>query len=331
MRAIIAKLKHLANSEEGYKLSVILAVYNNGLHLYGKAFSSLRRSSMFTEMEILLIDDGSTDGQTINYVNHLAKKYDNVRAFFFNDGGSGTPSRPRNKGVELATARYVTFLDPDNEAVDDGYAKLYEAATAYGCDLAVGNVPVFASYQGMFDNFGCFIKQCRHLSTDSDIGRDRLKLIQYEAISIQSMIIEKKLLVDNNLTQVVGAVGEDTLLSYQLMYHAKLIKAVDCNVHIYYAAVEGSTVNSIGEKYFQKVLIGKKARLEWLDKESLLQDYMDTGFNRYFSWLLHKLSVCNPAQADRCRKLLLEAFSLYSRHYNGLDEKINEFVQIGDR
>ena len=313
-------------NRERYKLSVILAVYNNGLHLYGKAFSSLQRSSIFEDMEILLVDDGSTDGQTTTYVNYLAEKYGNVRVFFFNDGGSGSASRPRNKGVGMASAKHITFLDPDDEAVDDGYAKLLHRACDEKCELVIGNASNYAVSQSEIDYYtqlyGLYGK---NPITDFD-GRILLKKLDYDPVRIQSMVIEKKLLVDNNLTQVEGAVGEDTLLSYQLMFHANRIYAVDCNVHIYYAAVEGSTVNSICEKYFQKVLIGKKARLDWLHKERLLHDYMDKGFNRYFCWLLDRLSLCSPAQADKCKKLLMEAFSIYHKHYNGRDSRINRFL-----
>src|SRR5690606_29582907 len=50
------------------KLSVIIPVYNNGDHLYGKCFLSLLRSSLFKHMDIILVDDGSTDKATINMV-----------------------------------------------------------------------------------------------------------------------------------------------------------------------------------------------------------------------------------------------------------------------
>ena len=42
--------------EESYSLSVIVPIYNNGKQLLGKAFSSLQRSSMFADMEIVLVD-----------------------------------------------------------------------------------------------------------------------------------------------------------------------------------------------------------------------------------------------------------------------------------
>ena len=84
------------------------------------------RSSIFDRMNIYLVDDGSTDQATLDIVDDLSRRYDNVIPFYFNDGGSGSAARPRNKGVQLAAEKYVTYLDPDNEAISDGYARLLQ-------------------------------------------------------------------------------------------------------------------------------------------------------------------------------------------------------------
>ncbi|MEW8975047.1 MAG: glycosyltransferase, partial [Exiguobacterium sp.] len=106
------------------QLSVVVPIYNNGKHLTYKCFASLTRMDRFMESEILLVDDGSTDIAARQAVERLARRYGNVRTYFFETGGSGSASRPRNKGVEMARADYVTFLDPDNEVLSDRYAFL---------------------------------------------------------------------------------------------------------------------------------------------------------------------------------------------------------------
>lgn len=108
------------------KFSVIIPVYNNGEFLYSKCFMSLRRQSMFYNMEIIIVDDGSTDNYTKQIVRRLDRQYLNVKTYIFNDGGSGSASRPRNKAIELVTTPFITYLDPDNEAINDGYTKLYD-------------------------------------------------------------------------------------------------------------------------------------------------------------------------------------------------------------
>ena len=51
-------------SGKSYQLSVIVPTYNNGEHLRYKCFQSLSRSSIFEDMEIIIVDDGSTDDYT---------------------------------------------------------------------------------------------------------------------------------------------------------------------------------------------------------------------------------------------------------------------------
>jgi len=313
---------------KNYKMSVILPVYNNGLHLYGKAFGSLLRSSMFSDMEIILVDDGSTDGISEHYVRYFEERYDNVRTFFFGDGGSGSASRARNKGVEMTTTDYVTFLDPDNEAIADGYARLYETAINGEYDLTIGNIQIFLEKETEMGNYHRAFMQKYGSDIVEGSKAELLKKIAFEGMSIQAMLIEKSLIVENELTQVVGAAGQDTLFSIQLMANAKRIKVIDVPIHIYYGRVAGSTVNSVGKRYFQKQLLLEQVQLPWLLEAGMLQDYMDTRFNRFFrNWILERLSHCNPEEAVESRKTVFEIFMLYRDFYNGKDEKINEFVK----
>ena len=47
----------------------------------------------------------------------------------------------RNKGAELASTDYITYLDPDNEATGDGYATLLEEIESNkDVDMVVGNI-----------------------------------------------------------------------------------------------------------------------------------------------------------------------------------------------
>lgn len=63
-----------------------------------------------------------------------------MTTYFFDQGGSGSAARPRNKGIEISKEPYVTYLDPDNEAISDGYAKLYEKIQQTDVDMAFGAI-----------------------------------------------------------------------------------------------------------------------------------------------------------------------------------------------
>lgn len=321
--------KRLPASEKQrqYKLSVIIPVYNNGVHLYGKAFGSLMRSSMFMDMEILLVDDGSTDGITDKYVRYLAGRYTNVQAFYYDDGGSGSASRPRNKGMELATADYVTWLDPDNEAINDGYALLYKIVTEEGVDLALGNMMRYKETEELANYYYYFSKLYGSDVVEGE-KTDFFHKIKYTPMSIQAMVVKKSIITDSGIEQVVGAVGQDSFFSWQLLYEAKSIKAIETPIHIYYAMVTGSTVNKVGLRYFQKCLPIEKAQFAWLKERGMLEDYMDARFNTFWSgWNLKKLGMATEEERPNCVKVLAEAMEEYVPYYNKKDEEINAFLR----
>ena len=135
------EVKPCRRAAEKPEISVILPTYNNGWFLYGRSFASLRRSSLFQKMEVLIVDDGSPDMFTPKMGQYLESLYPNVRTYCFPTGGSGTGARSRNKGVELARGKYIVYLDPDDEAIGDGYAKLYAAAEEDpSLDFVIGNM-----------------------------------------------------------------------------------------------------------------------------------------------------------------------------------------------
>src|SRR5699024_6353039 len=121
-------------------VSVIVPIHNNGRYLEDKCFRSLTRSSVFDKMEIIFINDGSTDPETISIINRLRRRYPDIVYVEFPEG-SGSASRPRNEGAMMVKTPYLTYLDPDNEASGDGYADLlHKLVENPEIDMAVGNI-----------------------------------------------------------------------------------------------------------------------------------------------------------------------------------------------
>ena len=88
-------------------ISIIIPVYNVEKYLE-RCVNSLVNQT-FKEIEILLVNDGSTDNSGA-LCDEFAKKYDNVRAIHKPNGGCG-PSEARNMGLELAKGQYIGFID----------------------------------------------------------------------------------------------------------------------------------------------------------------------------------------------------------------------------
>lgn len=90
------------------QISVIIPIYNAISHLRQCVDSVCTQT--FNDIEILLIDDGSTDG-SVDLCNELAREDPRIKVILKgNDGVSAT----RNLGVALAKGEYVTFVDSDD-------------------------------------------------------------------------------------------------------------------------------------------------------------------------------------------------------------------------
>lgn len=116
------------------RISVIVPVYNVEQYL-GKCIESICVQP-FTELEIILVDDGSTD-RSGNICDEWALKDPRIRVIHKENGGL---SDARNAGIATASGGWYMFVDSDDTITPDTIGRLHEAATMHGCEIAVCNM-----------------------------------------------------------------------------------------------------------------------------------------------------------------------------------------------
>jgi glycosyltransferase involved in cell wall biosynthesis len=321
--------------EASYELTVIIPVYNNGRHLEFKAFSSLKRSSIFEKSIILLIDDGSADQETIEIMKRLARSHVNVETYYFPIGGSGSASRPRNKGIELTTTPYVTFLDPDDEAIDDGYQYLLEDIKRNQCDLSLGYMEILDDKQTSHNLSPLYRKALSSSNLEVFNPRDFLVKIRFAAQSIQAMVLNTEHIKNHSLRMVEGALGEDTFFFYQLMNCSEKIRCFDIPIRLYYAAVTSSESNNRTSLFFKKSMVCEKLVYDWLLSVSLMEEYIEYRLPAYFAtWFLQKLQLIgNEEEFIKSAYILHEYLSMYNRSGYQLYPELRQILtlfELGD-
>ncbi len=111
-------------------ISVIVPVYN--IEKYLERCVASVRNQTYTNLEILLVDDGSTDSSGA-LCDRLAKEDERIRVFHKENGGS---SSARNLGIVQARGEYLGFVDSDDYISPDMYEILYEVIGEYGTEIA---------------------------------------------------------------------------------------------------------------------------------------------------------------------------------------------------
>ncbi|MGE8593297.1 glycosyltransferase family 2 protein [Bifidobacterium hominis] len=113
------------------KVSIIVPVYNVERYLK-RCIDSLIKQS-YPNIEIILVDDGSTDN-SFSFCKEYALKDSRIRVFHKENEGLGLT---RNYGIERALGEYVTFVDSDDYLTLDAIESMLGKATATNADVVI--------------------------------------------------------------------------------------------------------------------------------------------------------------------------------------------------
>lgn len=133
-KVILAESPKVSLKIRKYKkplVSLIVPAYNAQDYIIRSIDSAL--ASDFSDLEIIIVNDGSTD-DTQKIINWYAKNYSNVVSVEKENGGVADA---RNKGIEIAKGDYIAFMDNDDLIRPDMISKLYNTITKNKCDVAI--------------------------------------------------------------------------------------------------------------------------------------------------------------------------------------------------
>ena len=216
------------------KVSIIVPIYNASEYLSRSIESILNQS--YKNIEIILIDDASSDNSK-DIIKEYALKDPRIKPIYseVNQGVSKT----RNLGLKTISGDYVTFMDADDYITPNMVQILLEKAIKYDSDLV-------DSYHLIIYKNKTFLEH-KPLKEDLVLGNknnvDMLIKSSYVTGKLIDVNLLEGLLFDENLRRY-----EDLVFEHELKLRARnycLIK----DVIYYYYQVEGSLINSLGEKH----------------------------------------------------------------------------------
>ena len=115
-------------------LSIIIPIYNKAEYI-SECLNGVFAQTL-KDIEIICIDDGSTDGSA-EIISEFAENDERIRLIKQNNRGAGAA---RNAGIKVAKGEYIAFLDADDYyPSNDTLARIYGAAKANNADICGGS------------------------------------------------------------------------------------------------------------------------------------------------------------------------------------------------
>lgn len=196
-------------------ISVIVPIYNVEKYL-PKCIESIINQTL-KEIEIILIDDGSTD-RSGDIADEYSKKDSRIKVIHKENGGQGSA---RNKGIEIADGYYIGFVDSDDWIDFDMYERLYSKAISLKSDMIVCS-------RKLFDENGLLKGEVYVENNEfTNINRNIVNYIVEELFYPQTVLVCNKIYLtriikENNIRfDNVDTVGsEDTLFNYKFLLNA---------------------------------------------------------------------------------------------------------------
>ncbi|RBL84108.1 glycosyltransferase family 2 protein, partial [Streptomyces cavourensis] len=119
-------------------VTVVVAVYNTMPYLTECLNSLLGQSIGHERLEVIAVDDGSTDDSGRELDRFAAEHPDVITVV--HQPNSGGPAAPSNRALELATGRFVYFIGSDDHLGEEALERMVACADADGSDVVVGRM-----------------------------------------------------------------------------------------------------------------------------------------------------------------------------------------------
>lgn len=251
------------------KVSVIVPVYNVEKY-FCRCIDSIKNQT-YENLEIILVDDGSTDNSG-NMCDEIAKTDDRIVVIHKENGGL---SDARNAGLDISTGDYIGFVDSDDYIDADFYKLLVDNLEKYNADVSC------CRYANVWEDG-------RH----NPVGNDGVLHIYEKTDALKEYIYGKtmdpfacnklyraELLgnanhTENRLRFIKGIVGEDNPFCIELFKRTNIVVLAGESKYCYLQARKGAITNSkVNQKKLDSVYFWDCVRQDCKENYPDLEKY----------------------------------------------------------
>ena len=229
-------------------ISVIVPVYNCEKYLID-SINSIVNQTIFKDLEVIFVDDGSVDN-SLKILKEYEAKFNNIQVFHQENKGV---SAARNLGVRKAKGEYIAFFDADDIARPQLYEKLLCLIEEYHVEISV------VDYSMVFDDG----TEKKHRTSTVQVLTDHEEILEQYLRNglICTNPVDKMFkaeLVKTILFPEGYAIGEDMYFLYQVLKRANSI-VIDSSESLYLYQLRNNSAmkRKFDERFFDSVKLSK--------------------------------------------------------------------------
>lgn len=220
-------------------ISVIVPVYNVEKYLY-RCVDSIRNQT-YQNLEIILVDDGSTDNSSI-LCDEIAKIDIRIKIIHKKNGGL---SSARNKGIAVSTGDYIGFVDSDDWIMADMYEYLLCLMNSRNSEIAQINIKKVPDFtMNVHED-----KEKVNVLTGKEILQHYMTMSTATGLySVCSCLFRRELL--NGLAFREGKINEDIDFKYKALQMCRVYVESNCIKYFYFKSAGSITTSGLRQKDF---------------------------------------------------------------------------------
>lgn len=250
-------------------VSIIIPIYNieNCLEHCLKSV----KNQTYNNIEVLLIDDGSTDGSGLIAENYAIKD-SRFKVFHVSNGGV---SKARNLGLEIANGEYLFFLDGD-DYLPENSIEILSSNINDSIDMVIGGS--YSVSDDKIDYYRVF-KNNKQFSVKDNIGIST----ELGVVQVWGILFRKSILQNIEFDEKYF-VGEDLLLLNQVYIKCNKVKLISDIVYYYYLRSDSAYHQSFNFKKYTEIYANERTAL-------LFENYPKLQKQYWGKYLFHCLSM----------------------------------------
>ena len=280
--------------QDGTLISVIVTAYNIEKYLPRCVDSLLAQT--YSPMEIILVDDGSSD-ETPRLCDEYARKNDSVYVIHKENGG---PSAARNAGLAIAKGDYIGYVDGDDKVEADMYENMLGECLRTGAQIAICAYREVGEGAEENHSTGNILELSREETLELYINGDPQYHIYH---SVWSKLFERKVIEDIRFPE--GRKSEDIMYTTWALTKASKCVFLDTPYYNYTVDRSGSIMNSqLHERRFQDEIPFWKEQADYLKKLGMQELAEKSAYQFYRKMLFYFIDFKDRKMKDSAKELM---------------------------